>query len=600
MFGSGWGKSLGDVLSAYGVGSALDASNPLTQSGPTFDTNKALSYTEAPQQPTQSQKPLGFLAPYANKIPGMQGLGNMMSGPVNPATGQKDYLLPKILAGIGGALQFDKPMRKINPMIGDLLAGQSINRMGGGQAQQPQQPQPQQVAQTPAPTPTARPTNEPAATAPTGPRKVPEINSGMTQLPLQQSQNFFGQQQPNFGSSPQVSGGTVGSPDTATAPVQTPSVGVDKGYEPSTSLADTARASAQYTRPTIDPWTSFMMTGIRPGTNPHTGYTAGNEFLRQSLDEADKRATRETNLMGKYAELLTAQNKPMLNYYQAMEHAANVEKIMGSPRAVAALQRMEAAKAYGEGLGKTQAKQEAAQAIASDPTINSIPLPPALREMGFTSMGQVAAMAEVGSISALDNLIRAQSTIESAYINAKSRVQAANIHAGATVQSTQNQTNQILVATYKPLLTNAEAGMARIQKVYYDPDALKGLSPEDQRIKGVMLKDKLPMTQQIKDEFEGYKTTATLSRNALANLGGVAAAGPATPQGRAAQAPPLAKYAPTTSTPASRRRVESVKPGTTTGYMTVDGVKNTPVYSPDGGRTTYTLDGKPIVKGRTQ
>jgi hypothetical protein len=465
----------------------------LMQRGNRFATNPSLF--SAPSQPAQTQtggqKPLGFLNPTLNKVPGLQGLGNMMS--------KDNYILPKIMNMVGGAMQYKNPMRKVMPAIGDVLAGQSLNNMGQTQGQQP-------VAQTPSPQSSAQPKALPAAEVtpqtspqPTG-KNFPSLMGGYT--PGQSSSQdvtLFQPQKPSFSNSQQVSGGTVGSPDMATPPTVGQNAVEQGPMSMPREITNAVIDAARYNRPTIDPWVAGMMTGIRPGTNPSTGYTAGNEYTRMALAEGDLAAKRSTDLMKSYAATMEAGNKPLLQYWQGMEHQAKFRQIMGDPQVQAAASRLKYLETMAEGQAKNDAKQEAITALYNNPMLKGLGTTPELRQLGITNMAQVAAMAETGDANVLANVVKNVGQLASARVNAAARIEAANISAGAHMAASKDTSAQIQNQILKNFGAEIGIRLKSIEANFYDPSVTK---PNDL----IALKKK-PMTPDIKAEYEGLKGT---------------------------------------------------------------------------------------------
>ena len=505
------GQLLGGSTSPYGTADPITDSNlamfdqasrrqqqsavdpNIMQRGNRFATNPSLF--SAPSQPAQTQaggqKPLGFLNPTLNKVPGLQGLGNMMS--------KDNYMLPKIMNMVGGAMQYKNPMRKIMPAIGDVLAGQALNNMGQTQRQQ-------QVAQTPSPQPTAQPKALPAAEVtpqvapqPTG-KNFPSLMGGYT--PGQSSSQdvtLFQPQKPSFSNSQQVSGGTVGSPDMATPPTVGQNA-VDQGpMSMPREITNAVIDASRYNRPTIDPWVAGMMTGIRPGTNPSTGHTAGNEYTRMALAEGDLAAKRSTDLMKSYAATMEAGNKPLLQYWQGMEHQAKFRQIMGDPQVQAAASRLKYLETMAEGQAKNDAKQEAITALYNNPMLKSMSTTPELQQLGITNMAQVAAMAETGDANVLANVVKNVGQLASARVNAAARIEAANISAGAHMAASKDTSAQIQNQILKNFGAEIGIRLKSIEANFYDPSVTK---PNDL----IALKKK-PMTPDIKAEYEGLKGT---------------------------------------------------------------------------------------------
>jgi len=508
------GQLLGGSTSPYGTADPITDSNlamfdqanrrqqqqtidpNIMQRGNRFATNPSLF--SAPSQPAQTQtggqKPLGFLNPTLNKVPGLQGLGNMMS--------KDNYMLPKIMNMVGGAMQYKNPMRKIMPAIGDVLAGQSLNNMGQTQRQQ-------QVAQTPSPQPSAQPKALPAAEVtpqtapqPTG-KNFPALTGANYNPNAGSSQDInatlFQPQKPSFSNSQQVSGGTVGSPDMATPPTVGQNAVEQGPMSMPREITNAVIDASRYNRPTIDPWVAGMMTGIRPGTNPSTGHTAGNEYTRMALAEGDLAAKRSTDLMKSYAATMEAGNKPLLQYWQGMEHQAKFRQIMGDPQVQAAASRLKYLETMAEGQAKNDAKQEAITALYNNPMLKGMSTTPELRQLGITNMAQVAAMAETGDANVLANVVKNVGQLASARVNAAARIEAANISAGAHMAASKDTSAQIQNQILKNFGAEIGIRLKSIEANFYDPSVTK---PND-----LIAQKKKPMTPDIKAEYEGLKGT---------------------------------------------------------------------------------------------
>jgi len=483
--------------------------------------------------------PLAGWANTLNKIPGLQTFGNALAS--------NNMLIPKIAALGGGALQFKDPGMHMMSGLGDMLAAKDLAGTPKPTVAPvaPVNPNPQPVI---APKTLAVPDATPAP--PRALSAVPPLGGG-SPLPSP-SQNFSSGDQDISGTAPQPTPPATAAPVSAgptLAPTLQPTLPSVGSAPMNPMVADLTRQIAESlsrspdtSGPQIDPWTAAAVSGMKPGFNPHTGNSAGQEYInmmeKAKIDQSTRSDAHAKNLLAMYKDIgIPEKTQAEILHLGAQTSEANAkakQTILSlgldpnsedSKKYIANITAMETAKFLGEGQGKDQAMIKAIENLKNDPILKAMPVPSEIKAMGL-NMADIAAMARTGD-----------ATIMSSIVSGMARKVAAGIAAGGQVVAAQKGADALKLGVYRSLQSEASLELARITSKFYDPT---GLDPVKDQL-AILMQTKLgktAMPPDVKARYDAAVGNLTVGTTGLKGLVGVDTSAPAPAASTSAPATP--------------------------------------------------------------